>query len=197
MKWVVLLIVILLVALGLVLVGIYNRLIKGRNYYKNAFSQIDIQLRRRHDLIPNLVETAKGYMDHERETLEAVIKARNLAVEGLDQAKADPTDSLALDQLGEAERGLTGALSRLMAVTENYPDLKANETMMQLTDELITTENKVAFARQSYNDSVMDYNNLREVFPNQLIADYFSFEPAPLLEMDTVELTNPPNVQFK
>ncbi|MCU7809218.1 MAG: LemA family protein, partial [Candidatus Thiodiazotropha sp. (ex Semelilucina semeliformis)] len=135
-------------------VGMYNKLIAGRNRFQNAFAQIDVQLTRRHDLIPNLVETAKGYMKHEKETLEAVIEARNRAVSGLQQAAKDPSNPEAMKQLGEAEQGLSGALGRLFALAEAYPDLKANENMMQLSEELISTENKVAFARQAYNDSV-------------------------------------------
>ena len=141
-------------------ISIYNQLVAGRNRFKNAFAQIDVQLTRRHDLIPNLVETAKGYMKHERETLEAVINARNTAVAGLKTAAKDPSDPAAMKQLAAAEQGLSGALGRLFALSEAYPDLKANENMMQLSEELTTTENKVAFARQAYNDAVMLYNNL-------------------------------------
>jgi len=158
--------ILLILFIGLILygVGMYNRLVAGRNNYKNAFAQIDVQLTRRHDLIPNLVETAKGYMAHEKETLEAVINARNSAVSGLSNAKADPTNPEAMKQLGQAEQGLSGALGRLFALSESYPDLKANENMMQLSEELTTTENKVSFSRQAYNDAVMMYNNLREQF---------------------------------
>jgi LemA protein len=165
-------------------ITIYNRLIAGRNRFKNAFAQIDVQLTRRYDLIPNLVETAKGYMKHERETLEAVVNARNTAVAGLKAAAADPSDPEAMKSLAQAEQGLSGALGRLFALSEAYPDLKANENMMQLSEELTTTENKVAFSRQAYNDSVMDYNTLRESFPNNLFAGWFSFKAAELLEIE-------------
>ena len=185
-----------LAALVLFAISIYNRLVAGRNRYKNAFAQIDVQLTRRHDLIPNLVETAKGYMKHERETLEAVITARNAAVSGLKEAAADPTDPDAMKRLAEAEQGLSGALGRLFALAEAYPDLKANENMMQLSEELTTTENKVAFARQAYNDSVMDYNTLRESFPNNLFAGWFSFGPAELLEIEDESKREVPQVSF-
>src|SRR5690348_14865253 len=151
--------------------GIYNGLVTARNAYRNAFAQIDVQLQRRFDLIPNLVETAKGYMKHERETLEAVIAARGAAVSGLAAAKANPGDPAAMQQLTGAENQLTQTLGRLFAVAESYPDLKANQNMMQVSEELTSTENKVAFARQAYNDSVMFYNNKREVFPNSFIAN--------------------------
>ena len=164
-------------------VGIYNGLITSRNAYKNAFAQIDVQLTRRYDLIPSLVEIAKGYMAHERDTLEAVIKARASAVSGLGAAKANPGDPAAMQQLASADAGLSGMLGRLMVLTENYPDLKANQNMMQLTEELTSTENKVAFARQAYNDQVMAYNNKREVFPSNIIAGIFSFVAAALLEI--------------
>ena len=164
-------------------VGIYNGLITSRNAYKNAFAQIDVQLTRRYDLIPSLVEIAKGYMAHERDTLEAVIKARASAVSGLGAAKANPGDPAAMQQLASADAGLSGMLGRLMVLTENYPDLKANQNMMQLTEELTSTENKVAFARQAYNDQVMGYNNKREVFPSNIIAGVFNFQPAALLEI--------------
>jgi LemA protein len=177
-------------------ISIYNRLIAGRNAYKNAFAQIDVQLTRRHDLIPNLVETAKGYMKHERETLEAVITARNAAVSGLKNAAAHPGDPNAVQQLAGAENVLTGALGRLFALAEAYPDLKANQNMMQLSEELTSTENKVAFARQAYNDSIMSYNNLREVFPNTVVAGMFSFQPAQLLEIESTEKRVVPQVTF-
>jgi len=177
-------------------VGMYNRLVAGRNAYKNAFAQIDVQLTRRHDLIPNLVETAKGYMAHEKDTLEAVINARNSAVSGLSAAKADPTDPDAMKQLGQAEQGLSGALGRLFALSESYPDLKANENMMQLSEELTTTENKVSFARQAYNDAVMMYNNLREQFPSNFIANWFVFKPAELLELEDEKMREVPKVEF-
>jgi LemA protein len=190
--------IILIVIVGAVLFGItiYNRLVAGRNRYKNAFAQIEVQLTRRHDLIPNLVETAKGYIKHERETLEAVINARNAAVSGLKAAAADPTNPEAIHKLSEAEQGLSGALGRLFALSEAYPDLKANENMMQLSEELTTTENKVAFARQAYNDMVMDYNTLRESFPNNFVAGWFAFRAAELLEIEDAAKREVPKVSF-
>ena len=182
MEWIILLVVI--VALLGFVVMIYNRLVASRNRYKNAFAQIDVQLTRRYDLIPNLVEVASKYMSHERETLEAVIRARNSAVSNLKQASADPGDPDAVRKLNESEQGLSGALGRLFALSENYPDLKANQNMMQLSEELTSTENKVAFARQAFNDSVMSYNILRESFPNNIIAGMFSFQPAQLLDIE-------------
>ena len=193
MGWVVL---IVFVAIALYFISIYNRLVSGRNAYKNAFAQIDVQLTRRHDLIPNLVETAKGYIKHERETLEAVIAARNSAVTGLQRAAANPGDPNAVQQLAGAENALSGALGRLFALAEAYPDLKANQNMMQLSEELTSTENKVAFARQSFNDSVMSYNTLREVFPNSVIAGMFAFWPAQLLEIESPEKRAVPQVKF-
>jgi LemA protein len=189
---------ILIIIVGIVLfaITIYNRLVAGRNRYKNAFAQIDVQLTRRHDLIPNLVETAKGYIKHERETLEAVINARNVAVSGLKAAAADPTDPEAIRRLSEAEQGLSGALGRLFALSEAYPDLKANQNMMQLSEELTTTENKVAFARQAYNDAVMGYNTLRESFPNNFIAGWFAFKSAELLEIEDAAKREVPKVSF-
>lgn len=184
------------IALALFFVSIYNRLVGGRNAYKNAFAQIDVQLTRRHDLIPNLVETAKGYIKHERETLEAVIAARNSAVSGLKRAAANPGDPTSVQQLAGAEAALDGALGRLFAVAEAYPDLKANQNMMQLSEELTTTENKVAFARQSFNDAVMNYNNLREMFPNSVVAGMFMFAPAQLLEIESPEKRAVPQVKF-
>ena len=192
----------LLVLLGLIVVvaiwvvGIYNGLVTGRNAYKNAFAQIDVQLTRRYDLIPNLVEVAKGYMAHERDTLEAVIKARAAAVTGLAAAKADPGDAVAMQSLANADQGLTGALGRLMVVSEQYPDLKANQNMMQLSEELTSTENRVAFARQAFNDSVMAYNNRREVFPSSLIAGMFNFVAAALLEITEPAKREAPKVSF-
>lgn len=177
-------------------ISIYNRLVSGRNQYKNAFAQIDVQLTRRHDLIPNLVETAKGYMKHERETLEAVISARNVAVTGLKAAAARPDDANAVQQLSAAENQLSGALGRLFALAEAYPDLKANQNMMQLSEELTSTENKVAFARQAYNDAVMNYNTTREVFPNSVIANSFNFPPAQLLEIESPQKREVPKVSF-
>lgn len=190
--------VLLLVFFGVIFYGVslYNRLIAARNGYKNAFAQIDVQLTRRHDLIPNLIETAKGYMAHEKETLEAVINARNSAVTGLGNAKTDPTNPDALQKLGEAERGLSGALGRLFALSESYPDLKANENMMQLSEELTTTENKLSFARQAFNDGVMMYNNLIEQFPSNLIAGWFNFTQAVPLELEDASMKEVPKVEF-
>ncbi len=186
----------LIVGAVLFAISIYNRLVAGRNRFKNAFAQIDVQLTRRHDLIPNLVETAKGYMAHERETLEAVINARNTAVAGLKNAAADPSNPEAMKNLAQAEQGLSGALGRLFALSEAYPDLKANENMMQLSEELTTTENKVAFARQAYNDSVMQYNTLRESFPNNFFAGWFSFLAAEMLEIEDEVKREAPEVSF-
>jgi LemA protein len=178
------------------IISLYNRLVGARNGYKNAFAQIDVQLKRRYDLIPNLVETAKGYIKHERETLEAVIKARNSAVSAVQAAAANPGDASAMRGLAGAEGALTGALGRLFAVAEAYPDLKANQNMMQLSEELTSTENKVAFARQAYNDSVMGYNNQREMFPGSVIAGMFNFQPAQLLELDEPAARQAPKVSF-
>ncbi len=192
----------ILVILGLLVVaafwavGIYNGLITSRNAYKNAFAQIDVQLTRRYDLIPNLVEVAKGYMAHERETLEAVIKARTAAITGLAAAKADPGDAAAMLNLAAADQGLTGALGRLMVVSEQYPDLKANQNMMQLSEELASTENRVAFARQAFNDSVMAFNNKREVFPSSVVAGMFNFVAAALLEITEPAKREAPKVSF-
>lgn len=179
-------------------VGLYNALVTSRNAYKNAFAQIDVQLQRRFDLIPNLVETVKGYLSHERETLEAVIAARGAAVSGLAAAKANPGDPAAMERLAASQGQLNGALGRLLAVSEAYPDLKANQNMMQLTEELTSTENKVAFARQAYNDSVMAYNNRREIFPSSVIAGMFNFAAAALLEIpaERAEMREAPKVQF-
>ena len=185
-----------LIAIAFFFVSIYNRLVGGRNAYKNAFAQIDVQLTRRHDLIPNLVETAKGYIKHERETLEAVIAARNSTVSGLKRATANPDDPASVQQLANAEAQLNGALSRLFAVAEAYPDLKANQNMMQLSEELTSTENKVAFARQAFNDAVMNYNNQREMFPNSIVAGMFMFTPAQLLEIESPEKRAVPQVKF-
>jgi LemA protein len=193
MGWIILIVIVAAVLFG---VTIYNRLVAGRNRYKNAFAQIDVQLTRRHDLIPNLVETAKGYIKHERETLEAVINARNVAVSGLQAAAADPTNPEAIRNLSQAEQGLSGALGRLFALSEAYPDLKANQNMMQLSEELTTTENKVAFARQAYNDAVMGYNTLRESFPNNFVAGWFAFRAAELLEIEDVAKREVPKVSF-
>ena len=177
-------------------VGIYNGLVKLRNRFKNAFAQIDVQLKRRYDLIPNLVETAKGYLKHESETLEAVIKARNIAAAAAEAAAANPALASNLQNLGAAETGLAGALSRLMVVSEQYPDLKANENMAQLTEELTSTENKIAFARQAYNDSVMTYNTRREVFPAVVVAGALGFAPAELFKVEDPTERNAPKVDF-
>ena len=178
-----LILLIIVVVVAFWAMGIYNGLVTARNAFRNAFAQIDVQLQRRFDLIPNLVETAKGYMSHERETLEAVIAARAAAQSGLAAAKANPGDPQAMGQLAAAQGQLNAGLGRLLAVAESYPDLKANQNMMQLTEELTSTENKVAFARQAFNDSVMAYNNKREVFPNSIFAGMFNFAPATLLEI--------------
>ena len=177
-------------------IGIYNRLINERNRVRNAFAQIDVQLTRRHDLIPNLVEAVKGYMKHERETLEAVIKARNTAVAALDAAKADPANAAAIKELGASEGALGSILGRLFALSEAYPDLKASENMMQFQEELASTENKVAFSRQAFNDAVMGYNNTAENFPNNVIANMFSFELASFLEIESEEKREVPEVSF-
>ncbi len=185
-----------LVVAAIFIIGIYNGLVMARNQYKNAFAQIDVQLTRRHDLIPNLVEIAKGYMAHERDTLEAVINARNSAVSGLKDAAANPGDPQAMQKLAGAENQLTQSLGRLFALSESYPDLKANQNMMQLSEELTTTENKVAFARQAYNDAVMEYNNKREVFPSNIVANMFSFSAAQLLELEDEAKREVPKVSF-
>lgn len=186
----------LVVAAIVFAIAIYNRLVSAREQVKNAFSQIDVQLNRRYDLIPNLVEVAKTYMSHERQTLEAVITARNQASAGLRAASADPSDPALIGQLGRAEGALSGALGRLFAVAEAYPDLKANTTMMQLSEELTSTENRVAFARQAYNDSVMGYNQTRQVFPNNIFAGMFNFTSAAYLEIDDVTKRAAPVVKF-
>jgi LemA protein len=186
----------LIVLVAVVAIGIYNRLIAGRNRYKNAFAQIDVQLTRRYDLIPNLVKVAERYMTHERETLEAVIQARNQAVGSLKQAAANPADAAAMQRLAQSEQGVAGALGKLFALSEAYPDLKANQNMMQLSEELVSTENRVAFARQAFNDAVMGYNNLREVFPNNLIAQRFGFESAQLLDIEEPQKREAVQVSF-
>ena len=177
-------------------IGGYNKLVTLRNRFKNAWAQIDVQLKRRYDLIPNLVETAKGYIKHERGTLEAVIAARNAASSANVRVTADPANPEAMKQLISAEGSLTGALGRLFAVAEAYPDLKANQTMARLMEELTSTENKVAFARQSYNDSVMVYNTQREVFPSNIIAGVFNFSAAELFVVEKPEEREAPKVQF-
>ncbi len=192
--WVLLGIVVLAVVLT---IWLYNRLVTYRNRFKNAFAQIDVQLTRRHDLIPNLVEIAKGYMQHERGTLEEVVQARNSAVTGLQQASRDPSDPESMQKLSQAEQGLSGALGRLFALSEAYPDLKANQNMMQMSEELTTTENRIAFARQAFNDAVMDYNNARETFPGNMLADTFNFRPAALLEIEEPAKREVPKVSFQ
>jgi LemA protein len=183
----------LVLILALWVMSQYNGLVQLRNFYRNAFAQIDVQLKRRHDLIPNLVETAKGYMSHERETLEAVIQARNSAESA--RGKVSTEDAGSMHSLASAEQGLGGALGRLFALSEAYPDLKANQNMLQLSEELTTTENRVSFARQGYNDSVTGYNNKREMFPSNIIAGMFGFGPATLFEItdeaerDTVKVS--------
>jgi len=191
-------VIVLVFVLGIIAFAIsgYNKLVTLRNRYKNAYAQIDVQLKRRYDLIPNLVETAKGYIKHERETLEAVTQARNIAYAAAKAAAANPGDAGAMKSLGSAETGLAGTLSRLMMVTESYPDLKANQNMMQLTEELTSTENKISFARQAYNDSVMTYNTDREVFPSNLIAGMFNFSSAELFVIDKPEQKEAPKVSF-
>jgi LemA protein len=187
--------VLLIVVVAAYAVSLYNRLIRGRNGYQNAYAQIDVQLIRRHDLIPNLVETAKGYLQHERQTLEAVVNARTNAVGAQAAAAKAPGDPTAMGQLAGAENVLTQALGRLFALAEAYPNLKANENMMQLSEELTSTENRVAFARQAYNDSVMSYNNRRQVFPASVIAGPLGFKPAALLDIDKTQ-RQPPSVSF-
>ena len=189
-----------IVVVGLIVifwgVGIYNGLVTKRNRFKNAFSQIDVQLKRRYDLIPNLVETAKGYIKHEHDTLEAVMQARAGAVAAHAPASADPTNAEAMQKLTQAEGVLGQTLGRLMMVTEAYPNLKADQTMMQLSEELTATENKVSFARQAYNDAVMDYNTAREVFPSSLIAGAANFQPAQAYEIENVAQREAPKVSF-
>lgn len=196
MLWVLVALLVLIVVLVAWAAGIYNRLVGLRNRFKNAFAQIDVQLKRRYELIPNLVETAKGYMQHERETLEAVIQARNQAVSAAGQAQQNPGDPQAMKNLGQAESALTGILGRLFALAEAYPDLKANQTMSQLMEELTSTENKVAFARQAYNDSVMVYNTARERFPAALFAGMMGFSGAQLLEIERPEEREAVRVSF-
>lgn len=178
------------------LTGVYNRLVTLRNRFKNAWAQIDVQLKRRYDLIPNLVETAKGYLQHERGTLEAVIAARNAAVQASGRVGADPTNPEAMKALVAAEGTLAGTLGRLFALAEAYPDLKANQTMAQLMEELTSTENKIAFARQAYNDAVMNYNTERERFPSNLVAGMFNFAPAELFQVQKPEEREVPRVSF-
>lgn len=186
----------LVVVLALLAIGAYNRLVTLRNRFKNAFAQIDVQLKRRYDLIPNLVETAKGYLQHERGTLEAVIAARNAAVSVSARAAQNPGDAASMKALAGAEATLAGTLGRLFALAEAYPDLKANTTMMSLMEELTSTENKISFARQAYNDAVMGYNTTRETFPTTLIAGPFNFAPAELFNLERPEEKEAPKVSF-
>ena len=189
----------LLVVIGVVIawfVGMYNGLVTLRNRFKNSFAQIDVQLKRRHDLIPNLVETAKGYLSHERETLEAVIAARNSAEGAREKAASDPGDPGAMQSLAAAEAGLSGMLGRLFALSEAYPDLKANQNMMQLSEELSSTENKIAFSRQAFNDAVMRYNNKCEMVPSNIVASMFGFQRAEFFEIETAAEREPVKVQF-
>jgi LemA protein len=198
-KVLLLLVIVVLVPIFFVLmwvVSAYNRLVALRNRFKNAFAQIDVQLKRRYDLIPNLVETAKGYIKHERGTLEAVIAARNAASAANVRAAQSPGDASVMKELSGAETALTGTLGRLFALAEAYPDLKANTTMMSLMEELTSTENKVAFARQAYNDSVMTYNTQRETFPTNMLSGMFNFGPAELFVIDKPEEKVAPKVQF-
>lgn len=189
-------ILVLIVLLAVFFAGNYNKLVTLRNRFKNAFAQIDVQLKRRYDLIPNLVETAKGYMKHESGTLEAVIKARNAAITAGKAAAQNPADSQAMAGLMGAEGALTGALGRLFALSEAYPDLKANQNMMQLSEELTSTENKISFARQAYNDAVTVYNTSREVFPTVIVANLFNFVSAALFEITVSEEKETPKVSF-
>ena len=188
----------ILVAIAFWAVGIYNRLVQLRNRFKNSYAQIDVQLKRRYDLIPNLVEAAKGYLTHERETLEKVIAARGAAMGAAQKAAAAPGDPAAMQGLAQAEGQLGGALGRLMAVFESYPDLKANQNILQVQEELTSTENKIAFARQAYNDTVMEYNTKRESFPDTVFAGMFGFKEAMLLEAtESAEERKAPKVSFK
>ncbi|MEH2373255.1 LemA family protein [Nostoc sp.] len=186
----------LVAIVAVIIINGYNDLVKYRNRYKNAYSQIDVQLQRRYDLIPNLVETAKGYMKHERETLEAVITARNSAINASSRAAQNPGDPQAMQQLGNAEGALTGALSRLMVLSESYPELKADRAMTQVMEELSSTENRIAFARQAFNDAVTLYNTKSESFPSNLVANTFNFTIAELLAEATPEIRNAPRMSF-
>jgi len=192
-----LVVVALVVIVGMMVVGIYNRLVALKNRYENGFAQIEVQLKRRHDLIPNLVETVKGYMAHERETLDAVIQARNQAVGGLEQASGNPGDPGAMKKLAGAEGALTGAMGRLLALSEAYPDLKASENMKQLTEELTSTENKVSFSRQAFNDQVTTYNTYKQSIPAVIFAGMFGHgNDAALLEFDSEAIAEAPKVSF-
>ena len=186
------------VVVAIILYGIvlYNNLVGLRNGVKNAFAQIDVQLTRRYDLIPALIESVKGYMKHERETLEAVINARNVAVSGLQAAAADPSNAQAIAELSGADQALSGMLGRLFALSESYPDLKANENMRDFQEQLTTTENKVSFSRQAFNDAVMSYNNSIEMFPSSIIAGWFKFSPSAFLEIESETKREMPEVKF-
>jgi LemA protein len=188
--------IIVIAVVGFYLVYIYNRLVSLRNQFKNGFAQIDVQLQRRHDLIPNLVESAKAYLDHEKSTLTQVMEARNNAVSAQKDAAADPGDGTRIQRLGSAENLLTKAMANFYAVAENYPELKANETIQQLMEELSSTENRVSFARQAYNDGVMSYNIFRESFPNNLVAGLFAFKESSQLQLETPEARTAPKVSF-
>ena len=192
----VIVIIAIIVVAAMAVAGPYNALVTLRQRYKNAFAQIDVQLKRRYDLIPNLVETAKGYMKHERETLEAVIAARNQAVTATRAAVGDPGGEETMASFNRAEGNLGGAMRRMMLLVENYPDLKASQNMLALQEELASTENKVSFARQSYNDAVTAYNIKREVFPTNLVARFFNFAPAVLFEVTDAVEREAPKVQF-
>ena len=192
--WAIVLIVVAVLAFWAI--GVFNGLTRKRNAYKNAFAQIDVQLKRRYDLIPNLVETVKGYAKHERETLEAVIKARNIAATAAEAAAKAAGDPDAMARLAQSEAALGGALSRLLVTVERYPDLKANQNFLELQEELTSTENKVSFARQAYNDAVTDFNNTRSVFPAVLLAGAFGFPEAKLLEVESAEIREAPKVSF-
>jgi LemA protein len=199
MKTLIIAVVVLVIPLFFLLtfvISAYNKLVLLKNRFKNAFAQIDVQLKRRYDLIPNLVETVKGYLKHERGTLEAVIAARNAASSASTRAAANPGDAASMKELVAAEGALAGSLGRLFALAEAYPDLKANTNMLGLQEELTSTENKVAFARQAYNDAVMAYNTQREVFPSNLVAGLFNFAAAELFIVDKPEQKEPPKVQF-
>ena len=185
-----------IVVLAFIVIGMYNGLVTLRNRFKNAFAQIDVQLKRRYDLIPNLVETAKGYMAHERDTLEAVIKARNIAANAESKVQADPADPAAMQNLLAAESALKSSMGRLMVVVEKYPDLKADKTMLMVMEELTSTENKVAFSRQAYNDSVTTYNIKRETFPTNIVAGLFGFLAGQLFEIADPTEREAPKVKF-
>jgi LemA protein len=186
----------MIVAFAVWVIGLYNGLVTSRNGFKNAFAQIKVQLSRRNDLIPNLVETARGHLKHERERLEAVITARNSAVAGLEAMASDPGNAGAIAQLSGAEQGLSNAMARLFAVMESYPDLKASSDMLQLSGDLAATENRIASARQAFNDAVLHYNNSREMFPGSLVAGWFSFQPANMLELPDATQRETPKASF-